>query len=89
MNRTNTYPKLPERFRLRSSDGSIQQHQLQQTLPHNSGQTQQRSISVYGTSTTSTTITTPLTPPANLNLPQAAPRSKDDKNNENQEEIYF
>ncbi|XP_037044023.1 rho guanine nucleotide exchange factor 28 isoform X4 [Bradysia coprophila] len=84
--RTNTYPKIPERFRLRSSDGSIQ-HQ-QQTLPHNSGQSQQRSISVYGTSTTST-VTKPLTPPANLNLPQAAPRSKDDKSNENQEEIYF
>lgn len=85
-NRTNTYPKLPERYRLRNSDGGAYTAQMS---------AQQRNL--YGGSSSSTPTTPPPTvlsagqtlqqhPPPQ---PQHQQGTRVEDQDQNQEEIYF
>jgi hypothetical protein len=85
--RTNTYPKIPERYRLRSSDGiQSQQQQIPPQIPHH----QQRSASLHGHFPT-----TPLSTANSANMSAAAAAAATKKDNDNnkteseEEVIYF
>lgn len=86
--RTNTYPKIPERYRLRSSDGiapsTIAQNQMiPGSLATPPNRSQQRSVSLHGQSTP-----TPM-------LSKISPNNHNNKTTDNkdgtkdEEVIYF
>jgi len=93
--RTNTYPKIPERYRLRSSDGvsSIgpQQHQGGASVQSPSPPSKTRSVSLHGQSTTP--LLTKVSPNNHLNNSNTTNKTndnnKDGKDQVKEEEVIY
>lgn len=91
--RTNTYPKLPERYRLRNSDGGAYQTQTSitaptQQQPHSSQPSAAHQRNVYGSLTSTPTTPPPTALSAGQSMQQQLPHRVDDQD-QSQEEIYF
>lgn len=92
--RTNTYPKLPERYRLRSSDSYLQGNQQYSTTAVSttlttspSPQQAHRSMSVYGTTSTSKSMQNQSN---SQNVQQQIQQMQQQStHDQTQEEIYF
>jgi hypothetical protein len=89
--RTNTYPKIPERFRLRSTDGTLpnspQQTGAQQQSPSTPNKT--RSVSLHGQQQSPTTpLLTKVSPNNHLNSNNRDGRDNN-KDGKEEEVIYF
>lgn len=90
-NRTNTYPKIPERFRLRSTDGTPPMlAQIGTQLQSPSTPNKIRSVSLHGQSTT-TPLLTKVSPNNHLNNSnnKTNDNSKDGKEQSKEEEVIY
>lgn len=89
-NRTNTYPKIPERFRLRSTDGTSPMAQIGAQLQSPSTPNKIRSVSLHGQSTT-TPLLTKVSPNNHLNNSnnKTNDNSKDGKEQSKEEEVIY
>lgn len=91
--RTNTYPKIPERFRLRSTDGTPPTQQASIQSHSQSTPSKARSVSLHGQITT-TPLLTKVSPNNHLNNSNSNNKTNDNKKdgkdqNKEVEEIYF
>lgn len=87
--RTNTYPKIPERYRLRSTDGTPPTLQNSIELQNAATPNKTRSVSLHGQSTTP--LLSKVSPNNHFNSSKSTDNGKDEKNQGKEEEevIYF
>lgn len=86
--RTNTYPKIPERYRLKSTDGTLPSNlaNINQSTP-----TKTRSVSLHGQSPSQLTKLSPsiLTNSNNNGKAHDSGKKDDKEQNKEEEVIYF
>lgn len=90
--RTNTYPKIPERYRLRSTDGTPPMVQIGANQQSPTTPNKIRSVSLHGQSTTTPLMLTKVSPNNNhLNNSnnKTNDNSKDGKEQNKEEEVIY
>lgn len=90
--RTNTYPKIPDRYRLRSTDGTSPLPQAANQPQNSSTPNKLRSVSLHGQST-ATPLLTKVSPNNHLNSSNSNKTNDSTKEgkeqNKEEEVIYF